>query len=92
MEVQGNSLFVAGYMYDVVGNAIWYIASGAVASQQLNASWAEYAYGQTLTSDYQEAQLKSGAVGNLRLVFTDSQTAVMTMPDGRKVNLTRFEF
>ena len=92
MEVQGNSLFVAGYMYDVVGNAIWYIASGALPAKQLNTSWAEYANGQTLTSKYQVAELKSGAVGNLRLVFSDSQTAVMTMPDGRNVNLIRFEF
>ena len=92
MEVQGNSLFVAGYMYDIVGNAIWYIASGALSAQQLNASWAEYSNGQTLTSAYQVAQLKNSAVGSLRLVFKDSQTAVMTMPGGRNVNLTRFEF
>ena len=92
LEVQGNSVFIAGYMYDVMGNAIWYIASGALPAQQLNASWAEYANGQTLTSGYQVAELKSSAVGSLRLVFSDGQTAVMTMPDGRNVNLTRFAF
>ena len=92
MEVQGNSVFIAGYMYDVMGNAIWYIASGALPAQQLNASWAEYANGQTLTSGYQVAELKSSAVGSLRLMFRDGQTAFMTMPDGRNVNLTRFAF
>jgi hypothetical protein len=92
MEVQGNSLFVAGYMYDIVGNAIWYIASGPLPAKQLNTSWAEHANGQTLTSTYQVAQLKNSTVGSLRLVFSDSQTAVMTMPGGRNVNLTRFEF
>ena len=92
MEVQGNSVFIAGYMYELMGDAIWYIASGALSAQQLNASWAEYANGQTLTSGYKAAELKSSAVGRLRLVFSDGQTAVMTMPDGRNVNLTRFAF
>ena len=92
LEVQGNTVFAAGYMYDLLGNAVWYVASGALANQRLNASWSEYANGQTLTSEYQVAQLKNPAVGSLRLVFSDSQTAVLTLPDGRNVSLTRFVF
>ena len=92
LEVQGNTVFAAGYMYDLVGNAVWYVASGTLANQRLNASWSEYANGQTLTSEYQVAQLKNPAVGSMRLIFSDSQTAVLTLPDGRNVSLTRFVF
>jgi len=92
LETQGSTVFAAGYMYDLVGNAVWYVASGALANQRLNTSWSEYANGQTLTSEYQMAQMKNPVVGSLRLVFSDSQTAVLTLPDGRNLNLTRFVF
>ena len=92
VEVQGNTLFLAGYMYDAMGNAVWYIASGAVPNQRLNANWMEYANGQTLTGSYQAAQLKNSAVGSVRLVFINTTTAVLTLPDGRPVALSRFEF
>jgi hypothetical protein len=92
VEVQGNTLFLAGYMYDAGGNAVWYIASGAVPNQRLNANWMEYANGQTLTGNYQAAQLKNSNVGSARLVFINTTAAVLTLPDGRPLALSRFEF
>jgi len=92
IEMQGSTLFIAGYMYDSAGNAVWYIASGTAADLSLETSWSEYAYGQTLTGSYQAAQLINNAVGPLELVFTTPQTAVMTLPGGKAVALQRFEF
>jgi hypothetical protein len=92
IEVQGNTIFLAGYTYDDVGNAVWYIASGSAADFRGGTSWTEYANGQTLTGTYQAAQLKSNAAGLLKLVFTSPKKAVLTLPDGRNVALQRFEF
>lgn len=92
IEVQGNTIFLAGYTYDDVGNAVWYIASGSAADFRGGTSWTEYANGQTLTGTYQAAQMKSNAAGLLKLVFTSPKKAVLTLPDGRNVALQRFEF
>lgn len=92
IEMQGNTLFLAGYMYDSAGHAVWYIASGAAADLSLETSWSEYAYGQTLTGPYQAAQLKSNAVGLLNLVFSSPQKAVLKLPGEGAVALKRFEF
>lgn len=92
LEVQGNTLFLAGYMYDTAGNAVWYIASGTDANFSQGTSWTEYANGQTLMGSYQAAQLKNNAVAPLKLVFSSLKRAVLTLPDGRTVALRRFEF
>jgi serine protease len=92
IERQGSTLFLAGYMYDSAGNAVWYIASGSTTELSLGTSWSEYAYGQTLTGPYQAARLKSNAAGTLKWVFSSPQTAVLTLPGGRAVSLQRFEF
>lgn len=92
LEAQGNTLFLASYMYDTVGNAVWYIASGTAAEFKLGTAWVEYANGQTFTGAYQAAQVKNNAVGSVKLVFSSTQKAVLTLPDGRLVPLQRFEF
>src|ERR1700722_3698674 len=32
IEIQGNAMYFAGYMYDPNGNALWYLASGNMSS------------------------------------------------------------
>lgn len=92
LEVQGNTISLAGYMYDLLGQAVWYTATGTAADFRAGTTWSEYANGQTLTGTYQAAQLKNSAVGPLKLVFTSPQKAVLTLPDGRNLALQRFEF
>jgi hypothetical protein len=92
LEVQGNTLFLAGFMYDTAGNAVWHIASGTDADFSQGTLWTEYTNGQTLTGTYQAAQLKNNAVAPLKLVFSSLKRAVLTLPDGRTVALRRFEF
>lgn len=53
--MQGNVAFIAAYMYDVGGNAVWY-ASGPAAltgNYTYHDNWTTYTGGQTLTGTYQ---------------------------------------
>ncbi len=93
LEVQGNKLFIGGYMYDEQGNPVWYISAGDMTSPMLyQGQWEQYANGQTLTGLYRKPTQVNGNVGSITLQFTGRATAVLTLPDGRQVNLTRYRF
>lgn len=93
IEVQGNRLFMAGYMYDSSGNPIWYVSSDIMTSPTLyQGSWLQFANGQTLTGSYQPPSQPPASVGAVTLQFTSATTAILTLPDGRQIPLTRFLF
>ncbi len=93
IEVQGNSLFMAGYMYDSSGNPIWYVSEGGMTYQNLyQGSWLQFANGQTLTGSYQPPSQPPTNVGAVTLQFTSATTAILTLPNGRQIPLTRFLF
>jgi hypothetical protein len=94
MEWQGNTLDVAGYVYDDQGNPIWVLtyltASGDGAiGQTLAGSWWTYADGQTLTSAYKPNRQVTNNFAPVSIQFTSSTTAVMTLTNGRTTTLTR---
>ncbi|MBI3345430.1 MAG: hypothetical protein HY028_11360 [Gammaproteobacteria bacterium] len=93
IEVQGNNLFMAGYMYDSSGNPIWYVSPGGMTSPTLyQGSWLQFANGQTLTGAYKAPSQPPTNVGAVALQFTSTTTATLTLPDGRQIPLTRFLF
>lgn len=93
IEVQGNALFIAGYMYDSAGNPIWYAASGSMTSGTLfQGHWDQFSGGQTLTGSYKAPTLPPGNAGTLTLQFTSSTAATLTLPNARQISLTRFYF
>lgn len=93
LEVQGNKLFIGGYMYDDPGNPIWYISAGNMTSATLyQGQWEQYANGQTLTGLYQKPDQVNGNVGSITVNFTSRSTATLTLPDGRQIPLTRYRF
>lgn len=97
MEWQGNTLDIAGYVYDEQGNPIWVltylIADGAGAvDQPLTGSWWTYGDGQTLTGAYKPNRQITNNFAPLTLKFTGPTTAVMTLPNGRSTTLTRQQF
>jgi hypothetical protein len=93
IEVQGGTMYLAGYMYDPAGNATWYLASGAMTSAALfQGQWAQYAGGQTLTGPYQPASVVNSNVGYVTLQFIDTSTATLTLPNQVQIPLTRFNF
>lgn len=92
LEVQGSTLFLAAYMYDSSGQAVWYISQGAMTSTSLySGSLTEFRGGQTLGGTYNEPT-SSSSVGSISIQFSSQTTATMTLPNGSQVALTRYTF
>jgi len=92
-NIQGNAIFMAGFMYDAAGNPVWYVAQGALdASGTFNGAWQQMANGQTMTGAYRAPVLLDSNVGSLSLAFGGSRAATLTLPGGRRIPLTRFDF
>jgi hypothetical protein len=93
IELQGNSVFMVGFMYDDAGNATWYLSSGSASEAGYRSVWAQVANGQSLTGTYRAPTVTNGNVGAVTIPPTTSLTTrTLTMPDGRAVTLTRFPF
>ncbi|MBM3535887.1 MAG: hypothetical protein FJX60_22985 [Alphaproteobacteria bacterium] len=92
IEVQGSTLFLASYMYDSTGQAVWYISPGAMTSTSLySGTLTEYRGGQVLGGSY-NAPTTSSNVGTITLSFSSQTTATLTLPNGNTVALTRYTF
>jgi hypothetical protein len=90
IEWQGNTFDLAGYMYDDLGNPVWYLAVYSTADiTRAAGSWWTYANGQTLTGTYKPATQTSNNFAPVAIRFTSATTAVLTLPDGRTTNLQR---
>ena len=92
IEIQGNQLFVATFVYDQsTGVPTWYSASGTMSS---TTSWTapllKFQNGQCLTCSYQPPTL-AGSIGDIKISFTSASTAVVTF-QGKNINVTRFSF
>ena len=93
IEVKGNTLVMAGYMYSAAGTPIWYLTSGTMTSSSTyTGSLQQYAMGQSMGGRYRRPQLINANVGTVSLVFTDAKNGTITLPDGRQVAITRFAF
>ena len=94
IEVQGGTMFLAGYMYDAAGNAVWY-ASGPTAMNGTTAYigvWQQYGNGQTLTGAYKAPGIVNANLGSVTIQFTSTTTGTLTFPDGRNVAIIRYVF
>ncbi|MBZ0104739.1 MAG: S8 family peptidase [Sulfuricella denitrificans] len=93
LEIQSGSLFMAGYMYDAQGNPIWYSSAGAMSSAgRYIGNWVQWANGQTLYGSYKAPAIVNSNLGTISLVFTSTTSAILTLPDGRDIQLSRFQF
>jgi CubicO group peptidase (beta-lactamase class C family) len=91
-EVQGNTLLFSGYMYNTNGQAVWYVSQGSMQSPSTyQGELTEYAGGETLTGPY-KSPTTSIDRGPITLQFNDQQNAVLTLPNGNQIPLTRFRF
>ncbi len=90
VEVQSNTLFFSGYMYDAAGVATWYVSRGDMTSTSLYQGALQRCFGgQSLTGGYRAPSCVADQ-GNVTLQFTSQIAATMTLPDGRQIPLTRF--
>lgn len=89
LEQQGNSLFMAAFLYEVSGRATWLAAAGPMQSAtSLHAPLLEFQGGQTLDGPY--IGPNSREVGTVSLTFSDANRAVLQWPGGT-VPLQRFD-
>src|SRR5580698_8466324 len=78
IEVQGGSMYLAGYMYDSSGNPLWYLANGPMGTTvNFQGVWTQYANGQTLTGAYQVPTVVNNNAGNVTLQFTSPYAAAL---------------
>jgi len=82
IEVQGNSLFMAGFLYDESGRSTWYFSGGPAS---LNGAYYTGTLstahgGQTLGGAYALPTL--GSAGTVTLLFDDPSHGTLTWPGG----------
>jgi len=78
LEVQGNNLFLVGFMYDSNGNPVWYFSAGPLSTPTTYAgSLLQFSDGQTLTGAYHPPGTPAN-VGTLSLAFTAPNAATLT--------------
>ena len=93
VEVQNGRVFVAGFLYDRVGNPIWLLTTEALTNDTTYQGYlAQYASGQTLTSTYRSPVIIDSRVGLLTFQVSAPGRGVLTLPSGRQLALTRFRF
>ncbi len=94
IEWQAGVAFMAGFMYDDTGAPVWYIAANPRSdnARAFSSQWEKYVNGQTLTGTYHPPVRPPTYVGAATIQFQGADTAIMTMPGGRQVNLSRYRF
>jgi hypothetical protein len=90
IEVAGNHLFYAAYLYDLSGRSTWYVASGntSLDGSLFTGSLDAYARGQSLGGSYRGPGPAVSA-GTLTLAFADATHGTMIWPGGT-VAIERF--
>lgn len=90
LEVSGNNLFIAGYLYSTDGTPIWYVSSGSRASNGVyQGILQQFSGGQTLSGSYQ-APTYLGSVGTVTLSFDTTTSGRLTWPGGT-IPFTRYD-
>jgi hypothetical protein len=94
IEIQGSTMFMAGFLYTASGNATWVASSGPIPSAtQYSGPLVFYTGGQTLTGNYQPATL-APALGNITITFLTDTTALLTWSDSAgsaSIEIQRFD-
>lgn len=93
IEAQNTTLFVSFYMYDTSGQATWYVASGSMTSAStFSGTLYSYSGGSYFTTSSFRAPTSSSAVGSVSIQFSSETGAVLTLPNGSQISLTRYTF
>lgn len=91
IEVSGNNMFMAGYLYDAAGHATWMVSEGPVAldGSLFNSTLYQVANGQTLSGAY-KAPAPVTFAGPVTLSFNDARTGTLIWPGGA-IQIQRFD-
>jgi hypothetical protein len=87
IEVQGSSLFLAGFMYDDAGNPLWYFGAGPMTTERhFESDLLLFSGGQTMAGPYRAPASPRNA-GRISIDFSAEDRATITTSDaaaGRK--------
>lgn len=93
IEWQNGAADVAGYMYDDAGQPVWYLSVYQTPNARVfSGNWWTYANGQTIAGAYRPATRTSDNFAPLRIEFQSATDAILTLPTGRQLSITRFRF
>ncbi len=93
IEFQADFVFIAGFMYAADGDPTWYVTNGRMtAPNEYVAEWYAFTGGQAMGQPWRAAAATTPTSGSIRLTFSDATHGTLTLPDGRQIALTRFEF
>jgi hypothetical protein len=91
-EVQGTTLFMAGYLYNSTGSAFWVTSSGAMTSTSLyQGMLTRCSGGQSIGGAYKAPSCVADQ-GSISIAFSSTTSATLTLPNGSLVPLTRYTF
>jgi Astacin (Peptidase family M12A) len=92
IEVQGNTMVMVGFMYDVAGNPVWYLSSGAMQSAaKYTGRLLTFRGGQVLGGPYRAPTSNTDA-GGISIDFSSADQANIIWPSGKNVPITRLRF
>lgn len=81
LEVQGNNLFVVGFMYETSGRAVWYFSAGPMSTATTyHGDVLQFAGGQTMGGAYHPPGNPT-KVATLDIAFTAENEATTTFTD-----------
>lgn len=91
IEVQGDNLFVAGFMYDDAGAPVWHVSTGTMTSPTYyTGRWVSYANGQAISQPFKPPTLTNANAGAISIIFSDTRNATLQMPNGQQIAIQRF--
>jgi len=91
VEVRGGSMLLTAAVYDERGNPVWYVSHGSMnGDRSYRGRWLRLAGGTTVQGSYRVPAdtMDAGAVA---LRFSDTRQAVLTLPDGRQLPISRLD-
>ena len=89
LEIQGDNMFIAGFMYDANGQPAWYVSTGKMTdSHTYIGNWIEYSGGQTMTGPY-KSPASNKPVASIGINFPDAQHGNLYLPN-EIIPITRF--
>jgi hypothetical protein len=89
IEARGGALLLTAAMYDEAGEPVWYVASGQMDGRRgFKGRWQRMQGGMTLEGWYR-APSEPVDAGPVTLHFADTSHAVLTLPDGRPLAVSR---